>query len=117
MTRTIPNTSTIEHIRRLHPSRRSIAVATGERTATLKTETNKRSRTLLIDTSAVPAAMTTATSRIVRTEIETPNSRRRGFPEVPSAPSSTTESARLASIGVAVTGASLWAWFTVRSVA
>jgi hypothetical protein len=75
MTTTIPDTSTSEHTRRLQPRRRSIAVATGERTATPKTETNRRSTTLLIDASAAPAAMTTATSRIVRIEIRTPSSR------------------------------------------
>ena len=35
--------------------RRAMAVATGERTATLKTETNRRSRTLLIEAAAAPA--------------------------------------------------------------
>ena len=76
ITTTIATTSTVAHARRLQPSRRSIVVATGERTATHKTETNRRSRTLLIDASAAPAAMTTAAIRIVRTEIETASSRR-----------------------------------------
>jgi hypothetical protein len=116
MTTTIANTSTIEHTRRLQPRRRSIAVAIGERTATLKTETNKRSRTLLIDTSAAPAATTTATSPIVRIEIRTPSSRRRVSREFPPVPSATAASAWLASIGIVATGASLWAGFTAHSV-
>ena len=76
MTTMIASTSSVEHTRRLQPSRRSIAVATGERTATPKTETKMTSRTLLIDASDAPTATTSATNRIVRIEIETPTSRR-----------------------------------------
>ena len=71
MTITIPSTSTVEHSPRLQPNRRSIAVTTGERTATLKTETKITRRTFAIDASAHATATTPATSRIVRIEIET----------------------------------------------
>ena len=77
MTITIASTSTVEHSPRLQPSRRSIAVTTGERTATLKTETKITSRTFAIDASAHATATTPATSRIVRTDIETSTSDRR----------------------------------------
>ena len=76
MTTTIASMSTVEQTRRLQPSRRSIALASGKSTVTLKAETNRRSRTSRIDASAAPAATTTAVSRIVRIEIETPSSRR-----------------------------------------
>ena len=49
MTTMIASTSSVEHTRRLQPSRRSIPVANGERTATPKPETKMTSRTLLID--------------------------------------------------------------------
>jgi hypothetical protein len=67
---TIPSTSTAAHSLLLHRSRRSIAVTTGERTAMLNTETKMTSRTLAIDVSAHPTAMTPATRRIVRTDTE-----------------------------------------------
>ena len=76
MTITIPSTSTVEHSPRLQPNRRSIAVTTGERTATLKTETKITSRTFAIDASAHATATAPATSRIVRIDIETSTSRR-----------------------------------------
>jgi hypothetical protein len=100
------NTSTVEHSGQLQPSRRrSIPVANGERTATLKTETKMRSRTLLIDASAAPRATATAASRIVRIEIKTLTSRR---PPTP-APR------RLPSPDAVATGASLWPGFTTRA--
>jgi hypothetical protein len=68
---TIPSTSTVEHRPRLQPSRSSIAVTTGERTATPKMETKITSRMLPIDASAHAMATAPATSRIVRIEIET----------------------------------------------
>ena len=76
MTTMIASTSSVEHTRRLQPSRRSIPVANGERTATPKPETKMTSRTLLIDAIEAPTATTMATDRIVRIEIETPISRR-----------------------------------------
>ena len=71
----IASTSSVEHTRRLQPSRRSIPVANGERTAP-KPETKMTSRTLLIDAIEAPTATTMAANRIVRIEIETPISRR-----------------------------------------
>ncbi len=94
MTTMIASTSSVEHTRRLQPSRRSIPVANGERTATPKPETKMTSRTLLIDAIETPTATTTATNRIVRIEIETPISR------------------RLPSLDVVATGASVCASFT-----
>ena len=76
MTTMIASTSSVEHTRRLQPSRRSIPVANGERTATPKPETKMTSRTLLIDAIEAPTATTMAANRIVRIEIETPISRR-----------------------------------------
>ena len=70
MTPRIASTSSVAHSPRLHPDRRSIAVTTGENTATLKTETKSTSRASAIDTNAQ------ATARIVRIEIETTTSRR-----------------------------------------
>src|SRR5581483_9556772 len=64
-TTTTASTSTVEQSPRLQPNRRSIAVTTGERTATLKTETRITSSTLAIDASAHAIAAAAVTSRIV----------------------------------------------------
>jgi hypothetical protein len=70
MTTTIASTSTVEHSPRLQPKRRSIALTSGERTATLKSETKIMRRTFAIDASAQATAAMPATSRIVRIVIE-----------------------------------------------
>jgi hypothetical protein len=70
MTITTPSTSTAAHRPRLQPHRRSIAVTTGERTATLKTETKMRRRTFAIDATAQAIATAPAISTIVRIDIE-----------------------------------------------
>ena len=75
ITSTIASTSTVEHRPRLQPNRRSIAVTTGERTATLKSDTKMTRRTLEIEASAHATAATPATSSIVRRESETLTSR------------------------------------------
>jgi hypothetical protein len=71
MTSTITSTSRVEHSFRLQPDRRSIAVTTGERTATLRTETRITRMTFVIDASAHAIAAAAVTSRIVRTDTET----------------------------------------------
>ena len=68
---TIVSTSTAADSLRLQRSRRSIALTTGERTATLKMETKMTRRTFAIDASAHATATTPATSRIVRIDTET----------------------------------------------
>jgi hypothetical protein len=52
-----------------------MALTTGERTATLMTETKSKRRTLAIDASAHATATVPATSRIVRGEMETSTAR------------------------------------------
>jgi hypothetical protein len=76
MTTKVPTTSTGEDSFRLQWNRRSIKDATGNRTATLKTETKTMRRTFAIDANAHARATTPATSRIVWTEIETSSLRR-----------------------------------------
>ncbi len=73
---TVASTSTVEHTARFQVSRRSIAPTTGERTATLKTETRISSRTSPIEASAQARATATLTSRIVRIGKKTSTSRR-----------------------------------------
>jgi hypothetical protein len=73
---TIVSKRTADDSLRLQPSRRSIAVTTGERTAMLKTETKMTSRTLAIDVSAHPMATRPATIRIVRVDTEISRSAR-----------------------------------------
>jgi hypothetical protein len=72
----IPSRRTVEQTARLQLRRRSIAVATGERTATLKTDTRMMSRTLPIDASANASATPPAARSSVRTEIATTTSGR-----------------------------------------
>ncbi len=59
----------------LQPNRRSIAVTTGERTATPKSDTKITRRTFAIDASAQATAAMPATTRIVQRESETLTSR------------------------------------------
>ena len=77
---TIASRSTAEDSLRLQRSRRSIALTTGERTATLKRETKMTRRTLAIDASAHATATTPAISRIVRIDTETSSWVRRACP-------------------------------------
>ena len=76
MTTNVPTTSTVEDSFRLQWNRCSIKDATGNRTATLKTETKTIRRTFAIDVNAHARATTAAMSRIVWTEIETSSLRR-----------------------------------------
>jgi hypothetical protein len=76
----IASTSTVEHHPRLHPNRRSIALTTGERTATLKSDTRITRRMFAIDASAQAMATAPATNRIVWIEIETLISDREAAP-------------------------------------
>jgi hypothetical protein len=71
---TMATTSTTDERRRLQRSRRSIAVTTGESTATLKVDTKRTRRTLAMDVSAHATATTPATRRIVLTDSETSSS-------------------------------------------
>ena len=73
---TIPRTSTVEHSARLQRRRRSIAVATGERTATLKKDTKMISSALPIDASAPASATMPAAKSSVRTDMDTTTSGR-----------------------------------------
>ena len=77
---TIPRTSTVEHSARLQPRRRSIAVATGERTATPRTDTRIMSRALPIDASAPATATIPAATSSVRTDMDTSTFMGRGSP-------------------------------------
>ena len=76
MAMTVPRTSTVEHNALLQRRRRSIAVATGERTATLKTDTKMISSALPIDASAPATATMPAATSSVRTEMDTTTSGR-----------------------------------------
>ena len=76
MTTKVPTTSTVADSFRLQWNRCSIKDATGNRTATLKTETKIIRRTFAIDVNAHASATTAAMSRIVWTEIETSSLRR-----------------------------------------
>ena len=85
---TIPRTSTVEHSALLQRRRRSIAVATGERTATLKTDTKMISSALPIDASAPATATMPAATSSVRTEMDTTTSGRPvSLTAVPASPS------------------------------
>ena len=75
ITSTIASTSTAAASPRLQPDR-SIAFTTGNRTATLKTETKMARRTSATEASAHATATATATSKIVLIEIESSTSRR-----------------------------------------
>ena len=80
MTITIPRTSTVEHSPRLQPRRRSIAVATGESTATPRTDTKIMSRALPMDASAPATATIPAATSSVRIDMDTSTFIGRGSP-------------------------------------
>ncbi len=85
---TMPNTSSVAHRALLQRRRRSIAVATGERTATLKTDTRMISSALPIDASAPATATMPAATSSVRTEMDTTTSGRPvSVTAVPASPS------------------------------
>ena len=70
----------MEHSARLQPRRRSIAVATGERTATQRTDTKIMSRALPIEASAPATATMPVTTSNVRTDMDTSTFMGRGSP-------------------------------------